>query len=220
MSRGIENSPHWNKKEERILIQRGLSIWGWEVKIWHSDPISSLSEVGNKVMGLKWGGKEEDWRTEKSGEYLELSLQSRRCSEVEKYLDCVECGWGWEPCILNGANDQGESFPPVEPSSLTDTEDPLVLYTNSKSSLILSYFLFLFSKKGKMFLLWNGVFLCSLGCSALMWLVHIIHLWLFSCGCILTSWELSMCLASLPVKMKNQWLLWLKSVVGAKKLPL
>ena len=43
----------------------------------------------------KWRGKEEAWRSEKSGEYLKLYLQSRRYSEVEKYktvLSMVESG--------------------------------------------------------------------------------------------------------------------------------
>jgi len=36
-------------------------------------------------MSLKWVAKEEDWRSKKSGEYSELSLQSSGDIEVEKY---------------------------------------------------------------------------------------------------------------------------------------
>lgn len=118
--------------------------------------------------------------------------------------DYIEDPWGWEPSIQNGANLPRR-----------------ILYTNSKSSLILSYFLFVFSNKGKLCLLWNGVFVCSLVCSALTWRIHIIHLWLFPCGCLWTSWELNMCNnILLLIKTRNQSLLWLKPVVDAKKLPL
>lgn len=88
----MKTPPIETRRRKGSYYREVCEFGGWEVKIRHSDPISSVSEVGNKVMSLKRGGKEEDWRSEKSGEYLELSLQSRRCSEVEKYLDCVECG--------------------------------------------------------------------------------------------------------------------------------